>query len=145
MTIQISTGLKAALVTLSGVQGLMDGGVIEVFGGTRPATPDAPAGETVLGRITQDGVTWYPFDSAGGLRTISTLPGVLQKEGVWMFNGLTSGTATWFRWYWGGYDSKLETEYYPRLDGDVGEDMILANAAISLGLQFYINQFTLTM
>lgn len=144
MSVSISTGLKSALLTLSGFQSIMDGGVIEVYQGARPASPDDAHSAILLGRVTQDGNAWAPLVSNGGLKLVMEMQGVLSKSGNWMFTGSAAGTAEWFRFYWPANDDRTTSTFYPRLDGDVGPDLILANTAITNGLQFYVDEFTLT-
>jgi hypothetical protein len=134
----MSTGLANAMATDFGLGAMMSGGVIYVYDGTRPPSPDqAPGvGNTLLGKITTAGLVFISDTdpNAAGLLFTWVSPGGLMNDGDWILTGEASGTATWFRWFWHYTDPNATSTYYPRIDGDVGVtegDLILETAVIN--------------
>lgn len=120
--IRFSTGLRNALAAEFGLGAMMNGGVMRVYGGTLPASPDLAPGTPLLGMITTEGKLFYPSSDPhnAGLLLQLVSPGGLLNDGDWRLKGSGTGTATWFRWHWAWEDDLGESDYYPRLDGDVG-------------------------
>jgi hypothetical protein len=134
----MSTGLANALATDYGLASMMGKGVIFVYDGTRPPTPDQAPGvsNNLLGKITTDGKVFYPDTDPNdaGLVFSWISPGGLLNSGTWVLKGEASGTATWFRWFWYYTDPNADSTFYPRIDGDVGVtsgDLILETAVIN--------------
>ena len=110
----------------------MNGGVIRIYGGTMPNSPDLATTSPILGSITTEGrdfIQFYDTFEAGLLLQVVP-PGVLLNDGTWILKGITDGTATWFRWYWKWEDDFGNSTYYPRVDGDIG----LTNSLAALRL-----------
>ena len=144
--ISLSTGLRMAVAGNYGVGAMMNGGVIRIYGGTRPGSPDNPPGTTELGRVTTEGRAWYPDTDPNdaGLVVQVASPGVLVNVGEWRLVGSASGMATWFRWCWAAGDPLLESTYYPRIDGDVGvedTDLVLISTSITANTDWLIDSF----
>ena len=124
--IRFSKGLLDAIMGNAGFRGAMQGGVVRVFSGTRPATANdaIPVGCVELARITTDGKTFYPGSdtNAAGLQFSLQSGGTLNSIGAWVLVGRASGVPLWFRWNWGGVDNNVYSGALPRIDGDVGPD-----------------------
>ena len=120
--LRFSTGLRNALAVEYGLGAMMNGGVIRVYGGIQPASPDLAPGTPLLGTITTDGKVFVPFDDPNdaGLMLQFIEPGGLMNLGAWVLKGITSGTASWFRWHWKWEDDLGDSSLYPRVDGDIG-------------------------
>ena len=142
MTIRLSTGLCTLLMTNSGLQRIMQYGVIDLYAGEQPFSADAAPLGTHVARITQDGLTFVPGSFEGGLYVVSVLPGELIKYGTWTLKGIASGTATWFRWKGNAADDNQSSQVLPRLDGRIGADMSIETAAITAATQFNIQAFS---
>lgn len=144
---RFSTGLRNAMASNYGLGLMMNGGVIRVYGGTRPATPDSPPGTTKLAQITTGGKVFVPGnDTVGaGLLLSVVSPGILAKSGTWSLKASAFGTATWWRWCWAGADTLAESTYYPRVDGLVGTELILVDASMYPGLDTEIEQFLFSL
>lgn len=131
--IRFSTGLRNALAAEFGLGAMMNGGVMRVYGGTMPDSPDRAPGTSLLGMITTEGKIFYhssdPNDAGLLLQLVS--PGTLLNYGDWRLTGSGTGNATWFRWHWAWEDDLGESEYYPRIDGDVGLHDSLAALRLS--------------
>jgi hypothetical protein len=145
---RFSTGLRNAVAGEFGIGVMMNGGVIRVYGSTRPATPDAPPGTAELGRVTTEGRVFIPVDDPNDaglyLRLIS--PGALIADaemGAWRLKGLASGAATWWRWNWRWEDPNTESDFYPRIDGTVGAtgELRLTSNTITAATNREIEQF----
>lgn len=144
---RFSTGLRNAIVTNSGLGVLMNGGMIKVYGGSRPESPDNAPGSSVLGEITNEGLTFVPNDPTGttGLALQFASPGMLINDGVWRLVGKSAGFATWWRWCWAFTDPLTYSTYYPRIDGNIGTELILRNKTISLTTNTRIESFLLLL
>ena len=147
MTVRFSTGLRNAVASTYGLGQMMNGGVIYVYGGTIPASPDNAPGSAPLGIITTDGLMFTPGDNSNGaglsLQTVS--PGGLLNYGTWVLKGMNTGTATWFRWCWLDPDSFQESTYYPRVDGDIGSAFILPVTNINPSTSLVIDSFLIVL
>jgi hypothetical protein len=126
---------------------MMNGGVIRVYSSIIPASPDnAPTG-IELGRITTEGRTFTfpddPFDAGLNLAVVS--PGKLINDGNWYLKGITSGTATWWRWCWAGEDLMEYSTYYPRVDGLLGSELVLQSTYISSSTLVIIESFSIQL
>ena len=144
--IRLSTALRNSLAVSYGIYPHMQGGVIYVFGGTAPLSPDLAANPNeALGTITTEGRpfidTTDPKD--GGLKLLFTSPGILVNDGRWVLTGMGEGEARWFRWCHKTYDSHGDSLLFPRVDGSVGDVLKLAQPIIADGKTYTIDSFTL--
>jgi len=133
---RFSTGLRNSLASDYGLGLMMNGGVIRVYGGQRPSSPDEAPGSLLLGEITTEGKLFFPVtdpNNAGLLLALYS-PGVLTNDGEWRLKGINDGEAQWWRWFWRLEDENLQSTFYPRVDG-------LVNTELQLGVT-YITSFT---
>ena len=148
MAIRTSTGLKQAMMTHFGLGPTMGYGVIKVYTGDQPASPNLAYSGSHIGTITQNGLAFVPGDTSTGLLLENTLPGSISKLGVWRLKGSATGTAGWFRYYRNGIDLGTFSTYLPRIDGSVGTanaDLILASTTITPSTDVAIDEFRLLM
>lgn len=126
-----------------GLGAMMNGGVIRVYGGIMPISPDLPPGTPELGRITTEGRTFIPGDNSvgAGLLLAHISPGTLIKNGIWRLKGVSVGTATWWRWYWANPDAMDENTLLPRVDGRVGVELVLTPPLITPVTNIEIESF----
>lgn len=130
--IKLSTGLALSLLNSYGLRAMMNYGWIAVYDGEQPISPDMEPDATLLARITTGGDPFIVDSQAGGaLEVAINQVGVLEKGGTWILKGEATGTAAWWRWYWNRADTRAFSNYYPRLDGLVGESLVLADTAIT--------------
>lgn len=146
--LRFSTGFRDSITLgIAGIATLMDGGFIRIYGGDRPAHPDEGSGLSPhLATITTDGLPYVQGSGNGaGLRVQFRSPGILTNYGNWVVKGRANGTATWWRWFWSGPETFLESSYYPRVDGAVGQDcsMRMSNTTITPSTQFILKGFVL--
>lgn len=141
MTIRISDGLRASLLGEYGLSAMMNYGIITVRSGIQPASASfAPTG-TLLARITQNGDAFVPDSITGGLQVILADSGALTLNGLWRMKGVATGDAGWWRWQWNSTDDEEDSLYYPRMDGAVGESLVLAADAITGATNVAITDF----
>src|SRR5574343_371877 len=140
---RFSTGLRNALASNYGLGIMMNGGVIRVYGGSRPATPDSPPGTDEIAQITTDGLVFVPGNDLVGAGLIVEIvsPGILIKVGTWRLRATLSRRATWWRWCWSDPDPLTESTYYPRVDGLVGTELVLLEPVLYSGMNKVIEQF----
>lgn len=145
--IKLSSGLRQAIMNEYGLGLMMNGGIIYIYNGTMPDSPDNPPNGTLLAYITTEGRVFQAGEDTidAGLLLYSVFPGVLTDDGRWYLTGLATGTATWWRWCWSDADSHGESTYYPRIDGDVGAALKLNTNEISPSQYFRIERFYLEM
>ena len=146
--LRLSTGLKWRWLENYGLIYTMNYGVIEVYGGTAPASADSLPLNTPLGRVTTGGALFVPGRRTGGALVLeqSTIGVVSNAAGsVWKMTANSSGTATWFRFFANVYDPNEDDGFgaYARIDGDVGEHLFLNNTAITVGTVQTVGSFAL--
>ena len=141
---RMSTGLRNALAVSYGVGSMMNAGIIRVYSGTMPATPDDPPNSTELARITTEGKVWLPGDlsTGAGLMLGFAPPGRLVNVGEWRLKGLSAGTAAWYRWHWMDPDPNTYSETLPRIDGRVGQELVLFDPEINGATDKEIESFS---
>lgn len=116
------------------------GATVQIWSGTRPASPDdaAPVGAVKLVEFTD--VVWASAAS-GGVLAIGA--------GPFTANALATGTAGWFRYAEGNDpDPSLASTTYARRDGTIavsGGDMTAPNTSITSGAPQTLNSLSLTL
>jgi hypothetical protein len=140
---RFSSGLRNALAVNYGLGIMMNAGIIRVYGGVLPDTPDDPPNAIELARITTEGKVFIPGnDTVGaGLLLTHVSPGGLINAGEWRMKGVSTGTATWWRWCWSQADPLTFSEIYPRVDGSVGTELQINVTAITPSTDIEIQQF----
>jgi len=146
MTIRLSAGLRTALVTNYGMGAMLQYGHIRVYSGLQPDSASlAPTG-TLLAIISDNGTTPQPSTTTGGLQLVgSTEVGTLVKAGRWVLNGRAAGTAGWWRFVGNGFDDDTPSNYFPRMDGAVGDSLVLGFNDIAVATSAVIASFTLVL
>jgi len=135
-----STGLDAALAN----------GTIYIYSGAQPATADSAAAGVLLGQVTVDALAFTHGVATNGINFDNAAAGSIAKavSENWKFNGITSGTAGWFRFAGNPNDDGTSSTTLSRIDGSVaktGGDMTLSNTAIVGGAPSTVDVFQLTM
>lgn len=149
---RFSTGLRNALMSNYGVGLMMNGGIIHVYSGTRPTSPDKAitTGSVLLGKITTGGKVFIaPEDPNGaGLNLIIESPGILLADTSvddWRLIGEASGRANWYRWMWRYPDPLTESDYYPRVDGLVNTELYLKTLDITSSTDIKVELFLFSL
>lgn len=139
--IQLSTGLKNAVLSGGSLKATMDLGFLKVYGGTVPAGPDASiGGATLLCTVSiNSGGTGISFDTAAAGGILSKPPAA-----VWSGVNAASGSATFYRHVAVGDDGAASTTQ-ARIQGLVGQvasDMNLsAGVALTTGVTLPIDSY----
>lgn len=141
MTIKISTGLLAAILTTGGIKETLDGGEFRLYSGIEPAAADDSIGGATLLCTIKNGASTITFDSS--------TPGVLTKPAgeTWQANNVASGTATWFRLVKPA-DTGAASTSAVRLQGRVGvigADLNLADVALVSGAPQAIDNYVVSV
>ena len=140
--VRLSTGLALSMIGNYGLTAMMNYGHIKVYSGDQPISPDMPPEGEQLAYITTDGLPFVVGNTGNGALALSQDDaGVLQSAGIWKLTGIDTGVAGWWRWYWNSYDSENQSFYYPRMDGLVGESLVLANENITAASNLEISAF----
>lgn len=87
-------------------------------------------------------------DQVNGIKFTAPVAGVVNKSGVWSFNGVAAGTAGWFRMHGAVADvDAAAPPHFPRVDGSVatsGADLNLSNIVIAIGAPSTCDSFVYT-
>lgn len=145
MSVRLSDGLRAAILSDYGLTAMMNYGTIRVFSGQQPLNASLQPTGTLLANITKQGQTFQPGTYNGALEVGLVPTGGLGLVGEWRMKGVTTGVAGWWRWTWNAPDTDEDSQYYPRMDGLVGESLILATADITVATNVVITEFNVNI
>lgn len=144
MAIKASTGLRNTMLGSGSLKSALDGGRIDIYAGSPPASADdAVGGATLLCSITLNSTaTGIDMDTAASAGVLSKAPGQ-----VWSGVNVASGTATWYR-HVGPGDDGLSSTTAPRLQGDValsGSDLNISNVSLTAGATQTIDFYSVAL
>ena len=144
MSIRLSTGLRNKVLE-SGLKPALDGGFINIYPGSQPASPDTGATGTLLGTVSIQGL-----GATGLTLQVPAVLGVISKTAaeVWSFLGLTTGQAGWFRYFEAGDTPSANSTTAARLDGTIGTagaDIDIGNSNIAEGSSNTMDKFAVTL
>ena len=155
MTVRYSTGALNKLLGENGVdtgadglRGIFKDCVIDIYTGGQPATADAAATGTMVGRVTIGAGAFTEGVAVNGLEFDAPANAILSKvvADAWQFTGLADGVAGWFRLRGNAVDSGALSTILPRIDGNVGTttgDMLVSNVNIVTGAVATVDQFNI--
>ena len=147
--IRFSTGLRDAVAYLYGFAGVMNAGAIYVYSGSIPDSPDDAVSGTLLGTITTDGLPYNPGADANGagLRLRVFSPGAIAPatDAVWTLVGSATGEAGWFRWCASGADGFGYSITRPRVDGTIGDVLVLGETTITALTNIKVDSFLMQL
>lgn len=144
--IQLSKALQLYLLENYGFKWLMEYGAIHVFSGDPPEAPNKATTGTLLGTISQDGLNFsVPGTTGHGLEMEVWSDATLRKKEEWKLKCTATGVAGWWRMRWRYDDPMTDSDWYPRLDGRIGEGLVLSNTNIVSGTSVPIQDFRLSM
>lgn len=120
MAIRYST--KLFNVMLGAVDTALTNGVINLYTGSQPSSPDAAPTGTLIGTVTINAGAFTPGSSTNGLNFAAAVLNVMGKESaeVWRFVAVAAGTIGWGRFVGNAADSGAVSTSLPRLDFTVG-------------------------
>lgn len=149
MTIKLSTGARDLLASSNGISGMFADGVIYIYSGPQPASPDSAVTGTLLGIVTKDGAAFVFGSPTNGLTWLAPANGVVSKSADnWQFDGLAAATAGWFRLMGNPVDNLGASTTLPRIDGSIGvtgADLNMTNIAIAVSAPNTVDAFALTV
>lgn len=131
----VASGAVVTVAARAGTGALWSGAVLSATATSLTATVSG----TMAGGQSAD----------NGLVMSMPVGGVVSKPAgdYWRFDGLTDGTAGWFRFVGNPDDTGGSSTVLARLDGSIGAtgDMVLASTAITSGAPNTIDSFTYTI
>ncbi|ABM32299.1 hypothetical protein QRO11_15330 [Paracidovorax citrulli] len=147
MTIRLSSGLRRAIVTNYGLGSMLQYGHIRIYSGSQPRTADEAPPGVLLAIVSADGVTPVPGTPTGGLGVAGgDDPGALVKAGNWVIRGVANGIPGWWRFVGGAErDPDTFSDYFPRMDGAVGESLLLGMDSITTDTNRAVALFNLVL
>lgn len=128
---------------------LFDHGVLNIYSGSQPTSPDNAASGTLLLTITVSSGAFVAGAFANGLLLGDAASGSVSKATgqVWSAAAAASGTAGWWRFVGNATDNGALSTTLPRLDGNVGSsgaDLNMASTTITAAQTYTLDTFTLT-
>jgi len=134
----------------NGLRGIFKDCVIDIYTGGQPATANAAATGTMLGRVTLSAGAFTEGVATNGLEFDAPASGVLSKAAAetWQFTGLADGVAGWFRLRGNAVDSGALSTTLPRIDGSIGTtagDMKLSNVNVVTSAVSTIDTFNIAL
>jgi hypothetical protein len=145
------TALKTALAN----------GVIHLYSGSQPASPEAAPTGTLIGSIQLSGGTWAAGTATYGLEFGTAAGGSISKAAAenWLFTCVTGGTVGWGRFIanttaGSGSLSSADTgaldgsEVFPRIDFSVGitsGDMTMGKVTYAANETGAVSSFTIPL
>lgn len=142
----ISTGYKNAVAEQVRTQ--LDYGVIHLYTGAKPASPDDAEAGSLLAIITNNGGAFTPGAQANGLRFGAAVDGLISilAGQTWKTDAcLATGQVGWGRFYANARTQGASTTAV-RVDFTVstsGADLNLVTTQCNLGLPFVIQNFSI--
>lgn len=142
MALKTSTGLRNGVLSGGSLKSRLDGGRINIYAGTPPATADdAVGGATLLCAITLNSTgAGINFDATTTNKILQKAPGE-----VWSGANVTGGVAAWYRHVAAGDDGTLSTTA-PRVQGLVGvagADLNLSSVSLVAGATQTVDYYSL--
>lgn len=140
---RLSTGLRNYLLSGGSLRSALNGGVIRIYTGPMPATPDdaTPAGASMICEVTaESGPNGLSFEAAAA-------GGRLQKDPaeVWSGAATADAQAAWFRFV-PDSDSGAASDTALRIQGtvsNVGADLNMSNTLFATGATQTIDYFSI--
>jgi hypothetical protein len=154
MAYRLSSGIRTALLSAGGVgtggtgglMTLLDGGCMDIFTGSQPASADYVETGTKLARISSTSGTIFA-GCTNGLRFGTAAAGVIPlTTPAWTGLVLTTGVAGWFRFYGTTGTSGTSATTW-RMDGNIGvsgADLNLSHTNLTADSTLTIKTFSIT-
>lgn len=149
-----SAGAQVVLAAARGVDAgslkdIMADGKIMVYSGSQPTNADAAVAGTLLLEYTVNGGTFVHGAQANGLYFDDATNATISKpSGVtWKGTAIATGTAGWARWVANPSDTGGASTSLARIDMSVGTsnaDLVLVTTTITSGLEYSLNNVTIT-
>ena len=125
-------------------------GVLRVYSGSQPSSPDSATNGTLLVTVTVSSGAFVAGAFDNGLEFGTAASGAISKSAseTWQGLGLAAGTAGWFRLSANPTDAGGADTTLSRIDGNVGTsgaDLNMSSTSIVVGSTYTIDTFTFTL
>jgi hypothetical protein len=125
-------------------------GILKIYSGSQPTSPDSAASGTLLLQITVSAGAFVAGAFDNGLEFGDAASGALAKATgeTWQGLGIAAGTAGWFRFCANETDAGAASTSLPRIDGSVGTsnaDLNMTTTTITVGATYTVDSFTMTL
>lgn len=146
-----AAGTVVAVAKGGSLKDILKDGVIRVYSGSQPSSPDDAVSGTLLMQFTVASGAFVAGAFGNGLEfEDDPTDGVIEKSAseTWSAVALATGTAGWFRFVGNATDAGAASTVLPRIDGNVGvsgADLNFGSVAIVTGRTYTIDTFSLTL
>lgn len=125
-------------------------GVLRIYSGSQPSSPDAAVSGTLLLEISEDAGAFVAGAFDNGLEFGDAASGAIAKATgeTWQDTGIAAGTAGYFRFVANATDAGAASTSLPRIDGSIGTsgaDLNMSSTSITVGATYTIDSFTMTL
>lgn len=153
-TVDTAEGFAAGTVLVAckggSLKDVFHDGVLRIYSGSQPSSPDAAASGTLLLEISESAGTFVAGAFDNGLEFGTAASGAISKASseTWQDTGIAAGTAGYFRFVGNPTDAGAASTTLPRIDGSVGTsgaDLNMSSTTITVGATYTIDTFTLTL
>lgn len=124
-------------------------GVLKLYSGSQPSSPDAAVSGTLLATITVSSGAFVAGAFGNGLEFGAAASGAISKNSdVWSGVAAASGVAGYFRLFANATDAGGASTSLPRIDGSIGTsgaDLNMSSTTLTSGQTYTIDTFTLTL
>lgn len=129
---------------------VMRDGVLKIYSGSQPSSPDEAVSGTLLATITVSNGAFVAGAFDNGLEFGDAASGAISKASgeVWSGLGIVAGTAGWFRFCANPTDAGAASTTLPRIDGSIGTsgaDLNMSSTSIAVSATYTIDSFTFTL
>lgn len=143
MAITTSTGLRYGLLALGSLKSLLDGGFINVYSGSVPASADSAVSGTLLWTIKLNNTaTGLTLEASPGSATVNKPAG-----DIWSGTILASGVASYYR-HVSASDTGASSTSEPRIQGTVGTvgaDLLIGDTNLTASALQGIDYYSVTL
>lgn len=146
-----AAGTVVAICKGGSLKDIFKDGIIRIYSGAQPGSPDDAVAGTLLIEITESGGAFVATAFGNGLELEDDpLSGEVEKDSgeTWQGTAVAAGTAAWFRLLANGTDAGAASTVLPRIDGNIGisgADLNMPNTTITSGAVYTIDSFKLTL
>jgi hypothetical protein len=145
-----AAGTVVACAKGGSLKDILKDGIITIYSGTQPSSPDNAVVGTALMVITVSSGAFVAGSFGNGLEMEDDpLSGVIEKSAaeVWSAVAIATGVAGWFRWVGNATDTGAASTTLPRVDGTVGVgngDLNVATTQITVSKTYTVDDFVIT-
>lgn len=149
MAFRYSTGIFNSF--LADLKTQLADGVIYLYSGTQPTSPDSAVTGTLIGTVTVGAGAWAAGSPTNGLEFDTPVGATIDKAAAeeWKFAAVADGTIGWFRFVSNSVsDTGASSTTLSRIDGNVGittGDMRMSKVTYVIGETGVIQTFNIPL